>query len=59
MFVMHHYLVPGLFFMEKALGTRGQDRVATSQHSCWVRRGVSRAVTLKSGVAYFRIGEYI
>ena len=40
MFVMHHYLVPGLFFMGKALGTRGQDRVATSQHSCWVRRGL-------------------
>ena len=27
------------FFMGKALGTRGQDRVATSQHSCWVRCG--------------------
>ena len=28
------------FFMGKALGTRGQDRVATSQHSCWVRCGL-------------------
>ena len=56
MFVMHHYLVPGLFFfMEKALGTRGQDRVATSQH-CGL---ISRAVTVNSGVAYFRIGEYL
>ena len=33
MFVMHHYLVPGLFFMGKALGTRGQ-RIA------WQRRNI-------------------
>ena len=45
--------------MGKVLGTRGQDRVVTSQHSCWVRRGFSRAVTAKSRVAYFRIGEYL
>ena len=56
---MHHYLVPRLFFMGKALGTRGQGCVATFMlGSLWV----SRAVTVKSGVAhftYFRIGEYL
>ena len=57
MFVMHHYLVPGLFFMEKALGSRGsRGNVATFMLGLlWV----SRAVTVKSRVAYFRIGEYL
>ena len=57
MFVMHHYLVPGLFFMEKALWSRGsRGDVATFMlGSLWV----SRAVTVNSGIAYFRIGEYL
>ena len=57
MFVMHHYLVPGLFFMEKARGSRGsRGNVATFMLGLlWV----SRAVTVNSGVGYFRIGEYL
>ena len=57
MFVMHHYLVPGLFFMEKALGSRGsRGNVATFMLGLlWV----SRAVTVNSGVGYFRIGKYL
>ena len=54
MFVMHHCLVP-VFFMGKALGTRGQGRV-WQRHNIHVKLGsswVSRAVTVKSGVAYF------
>ena len=59
MFVMHHYLVPGLFFYGKnpgdeRSGSRG-NVVTFMLGSSWV----SRAVTLKSGVAYFRIGEYL
>ena len=57
MFVMHHYLVPGLFFMEKALGSRGsRGNVATFMLGLlWV----SRTVTVNSRVGYFGIGEYL
>ena len=59
MFVMHHYLVPGFFFYGKSPRderSRSRGNVATFVlGSLWV----SRAVTVESRVAYFRIGEYL
>ena len=44
-------------FMEKALGSRGSRGNVTTfmLDSLWV----SRAATVNSGIAYFRIGEYL